>query len=813
MEISISVRDLVEFIQRSGDIDNRRIGGGEDAMLEGSRLHRMLQKRMGSEYTAEVALSHEVEYPGYRIRISGRADGVIRRDGRVVVDEIKCTYRDLNRIGEPAQEHLSQARCYAYFIAEQEDLEEIGVRLTYCHIKTQEIRYFHENLTRGELRQWFEKLIGEYKKWTDFEYEWKKKRQASIQGLDFPYPFREGQKELSGYVYQTICHKKKLFIQAPTGVGKTLSCVYPALKAIGQDKADKLFYLTAKTVTAAVAVETVKLLQSRGLSAKTLVITARDKICPMEETVCNPQACPYAKGHFDRINDAVYELLTQKDFFDRDVILESAGRHMVCPFEYSLDMSLFADVVICDYNYLFDPYVRLKRFFSEGNKGGYLFLVDEAHNLLERGRSMYSASLRKEDVLLLKHRLQGEKTGLDRYLDRVNRQFLALKKEPLGEKGPVNLSGLNTELLRLYGEMGSFLEEEDGGSKMQVREAVLDYYFELRRYMDTWERYDEHYLSYTQMTEEGEFELRLFCVDPSAHLDDCMQLGQASILFSATLLPIRFYKGLLGGKKEDFEVYARTSFSPDQFCVLIGGDVTTKYTERSEALYERIAADIKEIVRMREGNYMVFCPSYQFQQSVLSAYESGFFEPEKEEVLSQTAGMNEEQRELFLGRFAIGEDTEQEGKNLIPADETENGWQALIHMEIEQEKKTLLGFCVLGGIFAEGIDLKGESLIGAIVVGTGLPQITPEGELLKQYFDKTGKNGFDYAYRFPGMNKVLQAAGRVIRTQQDRGIIALLDYRFCQSEYRKLFPREWENAVVVRNNNAWNEILKEFWGE
>ncbi len=803
MVISISVRDLVEFIQRSGDIDNRRIGGGEDAMLEGSRLHRMLQKRMGSEYTAEVPLQYCVENPGYEILISGRADGVIRNGGRVVVDEIKCTFRDLNRIGEPVGEHLSQARCYAYFIAEKEDLDEIGVRMTYCHIKTRQIRYFHENLTRSELRAWFDELIGEYKKWTDFEFEWKQKRQTALQQLEFPYAFREGQKELSGYVYQTICHRKKLFIQAPTGVGKTLSCMYPALKAIGAEKADKLFYLTAKTVTAAVAVETVKLLADKGMAAKTLVITAKDKICPMEQAVCNPDACPYAKGHFDRINDAVYELLTEKDFYDRDIILEAAGRHMVCPFEFSLDMSLFADVVICDYNYLFDPYVRLKRFFSEGVKGSFLFLVDEAHNLLERGRNMYSAQLLKEDILGLKRKVQGQKTGLDRYLDRVNRQFLALKKEPPGEKSSSRLSELNAELLRLYGEMSTLLEDDDRLAP-DVREPVLEYYFQLRRYMDTWERYDERYLSYTSMTENDEFALRLFCVDPSRLLNDCMQLGQSTILFSATLLPIQFYKGLLGGEKEDYEVYARTSFSEEQFCVLIGGDVTTKYSERSEALYERIAADIDRIVRAHEGNYMVFCPSYQFQQSVLSAYEELFYDPDKEELLVQTSGMDEQERELFLGRFDIAE-------SKAPGRPAGAGWQSLIQMEIEQEKKNLLGFCVLGGVFAEGIDLKGESLIGAIVVGTGLPQISPEGELLKSYFEKNGKNGFDYAYRYPGMNKVLQAAGRVIRTRQDRGVIALLDYRFCQSEYRNLFPREWKNAIVVRNNNEWNEILSGFW--
>ena len=801
MEISISVRSLVEFIQRSGDIDNRRVGGSEEAMLEGSRIHRMIQKSMGSEYTPEVPLSFSVEYPGYRILISGRADGVIRKNGRVVVDEIKCTYRDLNRIGEPPLEHLSQARCYAFFIASRENLDEIGIRMTYCHIKSGEIRYFHESMSLGQLRAWFDGLMKEYRKWTDFEYAWKNKRQESIRTLAFPYPFREGQKELSGHVYQTICHGKKIFIQAPTGVGKTLSCIYPSLQAIGRDKADKLFYLTAKTVTGAVATETMKLLGSRGLCAKTLVITAKEKICPQTEVICNPEACPYAKGHFDRINTAVYTLLTERDFFDREAILETAERFRVCPFELSLDMSLFADVVICDYNYLFDPYVRLKRFFAEGGKAPYLFLIDEAHNLLERGRSMYSAALVKEDVLELKRKIKDKRTGLDRYLDRANKRFLELKKKPLGKKSSEEMFGLHQELLRLYSEMGSFLEDDREGVEAAVREAVLEYYFKLRRYMDTWERFDENYIVYTHYGEDDSFAVRLFCVDPSGLLDACMQQGVASVLFSATLLPIQFYKGLLGGREEDFEVYAKTSFSPRQSCPVICENVTTRYTERGEGLYMRIASDIKEIVRAREGNYMIFCPSYQFLREVYSSYEENFWDPEKEEMILQRGKMPEEERELFLGRFHIAQEEEQEQPH----------WRDFIRMEIEQEQKSLLGFCVLGGIFAEGIDLKGESLIGAVIVGTGLPQISEEGELLKEYFDQRGQNGFDYAYRYPGMNKVLQAAGRVIRSAADRGVIALLDYRFRYSEYKRLFPREWSNINSVRDEKELRKCLEKFW--
>ena len=401
MEIQISVRAFVEFLMRSGDIDNRRSVGSEDAMAEGARIHRMIQRRMGGEYHSEVSLSHTVQLADYAIVIEGRADGIIDRQNgdMVVVDEIKTTYRELKRIKAPEPVHLAQAQYYAYIYALQNELSQIGVRMTYCSIETEEIKYFHENYTFSQLEKWFLHMIDLYRKWSDFEYEWKIKRRESIRELSFPFEYRTGQKQLVGYVYQTINEHKKLFIEAPTGVGKTISTIYPSVKAVGEGKAEKIFYLTAKTITGSVARETFSLLREQGFCFKTVTVTAKEKMCPLEECVCNPLACPYAKGHYDRINDAVYDLLTKEDEFDRETILEYALQHEVCPFEMCLDMSLFSDGIICDYNYLFDPYAYLRRFFADGLGGLYLFLIDEAHNLVERGRNMYSAVLVKEDFL------------------------------------------------------------------------------------------------------------------------------------------------------------------------------------------------------------------------------------------------------------------------------------------------------------------------------------------------------------------------------------------------------------------------------
>ena len=405
-EVRVSVRRLVEFILRHGDIDNRRHVSPDNAMQEGGRVHRMIQRRMGAEYQAEVPLKMTFPADGYMLSVEGRADGIIHKDGKVTVDEIKGTYRDIARLRAPLPLHMAQAKCYAYLYGSRQGLERVGVRLTYCHMPSGEIRYFHEEYGFDSLTEWFDGLLAAYRKWSDYSWKWRGIRGDSIRGLEFPFPYREGQRELASHVYRTIYHKKKLFLEAPTGVGKTISTVYPAVQAMGQGMGEKLFYLTAKTITRTVAEEAIDILRGKGLRLKSVILTAKEKICFMEETECNPDFCPYAKGHYDRVNDAVFDMLNREERFDRGTIEAYAARHMVCPFEMCLDASLFADAVICDYNYLFDPHVYLKRFFGEGAAGNYIFLIDEAHNLLERGREMYSAVLYKEAFLELSRELK-----------------------------------------------------------------------------------------------------------------------------------------------------------------------------------------------------------------------------------------------------------------------------------------------------------------------------------------------------------------------------------------------------------------------
>lgn len=841
-ELHTSVRNLVEFILRGGDIDNRSGRMITDAMMEGSKIHRKIQRSMGEDYQAEVPLALTIEAEEYMLVIEGRADGIaygefpnqnsereaytqdtfLDRTGKseemVYIDEIKGVYRNVATMEAPVYVHKAQAMCYAYIYALQNHLDQIGVQMTYCNLDTEDVKLFQEVFAWDALADWFGNLIAEYRKWADWQIMWRRKRQESIQNLEFPYPYREGQRKLVGDVYRTIRRGKNLFLQAPTGVGKTISTIFPAVKAVGEELADRIFYLTAKTITATVAKETFGLLREQGYQAKIIQLTAKEKLClcgntaieqeaadqdnpypdfPQIKLECNPQNCPYAKGHFDRVNDAVFELLQASDLFTREEILAQARKHRVCPFELSLDVATWCDNILCDYNYVFDPNVYLKRFFQDSSKEKYLFLVDEAHNLVDRSREMYSATLYKEDILAVKKIMKPHNQAIARTLDKCNKAMLDFKRECENYSVCESVGVLTFYLMRLVSQMEEFFEKP---REFPDKKTVLDFYFELRNFVNIYDLVDENYVIYDEMQEDGRFMIKLFCVDPSKNLQKCIDKSVSTIFFSATLLPINYYKRLLSTKEDNYAIYAQSTFDETQRLLAFGRDVSTKYTRRGPAEYEKIARYIRAAIRSKKGNYMVFFPSYKMMQDVhdvfvrveresdtrngvaVSDEQNGAEESLEESltIIMQHSNMNEAEREEFLQAF-----------------EQEDGG-------------TLVAFCVMGGIFGEGIDLKNDRLIGAVIVGTGLPQISNEREILKQYYDKQGLSGFDYAFRYPGINKVLQAAGRVIRTQEDRGIIVLLDERFLQSDYNALYPREWKNRIVGNVETVDAEICK-FW--
>lgn len=774
--VRISVRNLVEFILRNGDLVSGSGTADKEAMLKGSRLHRKIQKQMGSHYQPEVSLKKDTEYDDLILRVEGRADGIFLQDEQFCIDEIKGVYKKLELMEEPVLVHRAQALCYAWIYLDAHDLEKIDIQMTYAHLDTEVIKRFRETLTRAELKQWYEELTDSYHKWLAYQIEWRKKRNESMENLEFPFAYRKGQRKMVSGIYHAISKKEQIFIQAPTGVGKTMSAVFPAVRAIGQGMAETVFYLTARTITRTVAQDAFEILRDRGLLFKVITITAKEKLCFCDKPECDPEKCPYAKGHYDRINDAVYELWTTEQSFDRETLLRHAQKWQVCPFEMSLDLAVWMDGVICDYNYVFDPNVCLKRFFGENVSGNYLFLIDEAHNLVDRGREMYSASICLNDVIETRKFVKPYSQKLWKKLGKVKKQMEELRQNCGEWKVQENAGVLPISLLSVQGELDQLLEEPPA---QEVVDGILDFYFKVRDFLNISELVDDNYVVYTAFDENGRFYMKLFCVNPAENLQKCLDKGNSTVFFSATLLPLQYYRKMLSTRSENFGMYVESPFEQKKRCLMICRDVSSKYTRRGYEEYRKIAEYIARMSWQKKGNYMVFFPSYRLMEDVYQVYQDEF-SVSWVRCISQHASMTELEREEFLEEFT------------------------------EETEETLVGFCVMGGIFSEGIDLIGDRLIGAAVVGTGLPQVNCEREILKGYYDEKGEQGFDYAYRYPGMNKVLQAAGRVIRTKEDTGAILLMDERFLNRDYRNLFPREWNDACTCTLGNV-EKHLQAFW--
>jgi DNA excision repair protein ERCC-2 len=793
--IKISVRNLVEFVLRAGDLDMRFTGMSR--ALEGTMIHQKLQKsnkktyaEEDKEYMSEVFLSYTFQHKGFEFLIEGRADGIIVEKESInieddeniivsaVVDEIKSTTRPLDIIEEDYNElHWAQAKCYAYIFALQKRLFHISVQLTYFQVDTEEIKYLVKEFKTGELSEYFHDLVDKYIIWAELTEKWTKKRDKSIKTTTFPFEsYRKGQRELAVAVYRTITEEKKIFAQAPTGIGKTISTIFPAVKAMAEGRTSKIFYLTAKTITRQVAEEAFIRMRQRGLQFKTITLTAKDKICFNKGVGCNPEACEFAKGHFDRVNLAIMDILQNENELPRDKVEAYARKYNICPFEFSLDLTLWVDCVICDYNYVFDPRVYLKRFFLD-NGGDYTFLIDEAHNLVDRAREMFSAELSKKTFLELKKVMKDKQPKISKALGKLNSYMIEMKALCGDNKSYVQKSepeGIYPLLKKFVKESEEWLTKNE---KSEGHEELLELYFDALAFIRISELYDERYITYVE--NDGEVRIKLFCLDPSYLLGEAVKRGKTAIFFSATLSPISYFKEILGGNEEDYTLRLSSPFDRDNLCLMIGDRISTKYKDREKS-YGEIVHYIKSVVDKRAGNYLIFFPSYKYMTEVYNRFLERY--PEVE-VLLQGTSMTEEEREEFLDKFT------------------------------PESTSTLIGFAVLGGIFSEGIDLRGDRLVGAVIVGVGLPQICLERDIIREYFQKKNGLGYEYSYMYPGMNKVLQAAGRVIRSETDRGVVLLLDERFTSSVYQNIFPKEWFPNIKVRNTDEAAVELEVFWGE
>lgn len=756
--VQISVRTLVEHVFRGGSIDNRFLS--QTTLLDGTRAHQKIQKTYRDGDQKEVYVSIEIPFEGLTFFIDGRCDGLLYRDGEVTVDEIKSSSQPLERIeGDGYPVHWAQAKMYAYICAKDNDLQKISVQLTYVHVGTEEKRYFKMNYTFSELETFVLEVIKGFAPYAKLQQEHRNKRNTSSKELAFPFDsYREGQRKLAGVVYKTILDEKNLFVKAPTGIGKTISTMFPTVKAMGEGLLNRIFYLTAKTITRTAAEEAFERMQSCGLSMKSLTITAKDKVCFKDETNCQKDYCEFANGYYDRINEAILDILANENKMTREVIETYARKHTVCPFEYSIDLAYSVDVVICDYNYIFDPRVSLKRLFEEQKKATAL-LVDEAHNLVDRGREMFSASLNKEMFLQLKKEFKDANKMVYEASNKLNSSFISLKKEHADNNEFIieQLDGTFLDWLTKFVDAAEEVLMLRNGSSQRLIEA----FFMVQQFIKITELLDDHYMIYGEK-DRNNFIIKLFCIDPSALLKQMGKGYRSKVFFSATLSPLPYYQDILGGIEEDYALSIPSPFSQEQVDVFIKS-LSTRYRDRDRTK-EAIVTTLKTLIKNRPGNYLIFFPSYQYLLAVYDEFKQVAGETN---TLIQASGMSEMEREAFLAAFKL------------------------------EQKETLVGFAVLGGIFSEGVDLIGDRLNGVMVVGVGLPQLCFERNLIKDHFYKKEKNGYDYAYVYPGMNKVLQAGGRLIRSEEDHGTIVLVDDRFLQKQYQTLLPLEWRQFKII----------------
>jgi DNA excision repair protein ERCC-2 len=805
----VSVRELVEFSLRTGDLGGERDFVGPDRAQAGIRGHQKVQRSRPEGYQKEVPLVYDIQTEDFTLSIRGRIDGISASGGEVLLEEIKTIQGRWDRTPDPL--HWAQAKCYGYIYAKNHGLERIVLQLTYLQLETGELKEFRDTFQFADLRSFFEAASFVYLEWVRECFEWCKLRDQSIQALAFPFSeYRSGQRQIAVAAYKTMARGGNLFIEAPTGIGKTISVLFPAVKALGERKLERVFYLTARTIGRAVAEKAFADLRQSGLRARTVTLTAKEKVCVREGKPCDASTCPFALGYYDRNKAAMREALQQEEI-TRPVLEVVAQKHQVCPFELSLDISSWVDAVICDYNYVFDPQVYLRRHFGE-ESGDYAFLVDEAHNLIDRAREMFSAEIDTVEISEVKREIRKVLPGCARALTNLS---TAIKKlsgagkvevEELGSAdSDLDLFGRvstvekqsqlprgaavlkmereNVRALKEYPEMVTPLLEKamesaeewlEKNEPSEFRENFLQLYFRLHSFKRTAELYDERYVTLTEFADG--VRLRLFCLDPSYLLGEALKRGKAAVFFSATLAPIEYYRELLGGSENDQVLRLESPYASENLGILVHRRIRTDFKTRNQTLSE-VAGAIAALVQKKRGNYLVYFPSFQYLRAVLEQFQS--IQPSVS-VLVQRPGMDEKEREAFLAAFSA-----------------EHG-------------QTLVGFAVMGGIFGEGIDLVGDRLIGAVIVGVGLPQLSVERDLIRDYFQEKTGAGFDYAYAFPGMNRVLQATGRVIRSETDRGMVLLIDARFGERRYQKLFPKWW-HCVRVENEEQVRKAAESFW--
>lgn len=770
----ISVRSFVSHTLKTGDLESAFIGSGHS--LEAIRAHQAIQKSRPKEYTPEVTLSHRHESENLILQINGRVDGIFEYPDRIIIDEIKTTKKDLEYFTKNENPlHWGQVLVYAYIYSVKHKQEILEVQLTYYHLETREIKTFKKSYSYSELESNFNLMVESYLKWANALSNWADLRDESIKALSFPYDtYRPGQRQMAVDTYLAIKKKCHLIVEAPTGIGKTIAAIFPSVKAISENLVCQFFYLTARTTGKVAAQKAMNDLRARGLRLKSIEITAKDRICPNEEATCTAVECELAKGYYDRLNEAMGKMF-EKDEFSREAIESIARDYKICPFEFSLDISIYADAIICDYNYAFDPKVYLRRFFTEKSEN-YSFLIDEAHNLVDRARDMFSAELYKKAFLNVRKEIKDDLPNVYKQINKINTWFNKTKKQCSAAGNFIAEGELPLEIIPL---LKNFVKQSENwlikNIKTPYREKLTELYFEANGFLKISEKYDTHYKTCYELTEE-DVKVKLFCLDPSYNLKEVLKRSASSVFFSATLSPLSYYKHLFGCDDSAYDLNLPSPFPNENLYVVTENKISTYYKDRNATKYA-VANAISTFINQKCGNYLIFFPSYDYMVMLKEILEE---EPPPFEIEVQSPSMSEEDKNRFLNRF------------------------------VKAPERTVVGFAVMGGIFGEGIDLVGERLSGAAIIGVGLPGISNEKNLIVEYFDQENGWGFDYAYVYPGINRVLQAAGRVIRSKSDYGVILLIDKRFSSAKYQALLPGYWHPDFSGGNTDLEKKLIT-FW--
>lgn len=787
--VTMSVRDITDFIFRDGNAASESYSVPEEKMLAGARFHRSYEQKLENKgYTPEYRTEYLHEYPdGLKLKIQGIADAVKDTKKKLYVCEIKTVSVDVQSLEtESIPKYRAQVYMYAYMIMCEKNAKACNISIVYHNISKSATKILDEVESFENAENFFKDVLGRLHPWLLLYLDHTKVRDAGLKALAFPHEsYRKGQRDICAAVFRAVRDGTKLFVEAPTGTGKTISALFPSLKAMGEGYCGKIFYLTAKVITRSVAKEALESLTSSGLSLRSIILTAKSKSC-LGGGNCLPHLCKYSDGHGERVNSAIFAMVSENSLITPETVADYAERYTVCPHELALDASMFCDVIVGDYNHAYDPNATLQRYFS--SPSDFAVLVDEVHNLPDRARDMYSSELEASELRAAAKALKDAPKKVKSTFSKLAREISAIGKSLDEEniddiKHTVSLTeGFIGALDALCEEYRRFLSKDDYDKE---KELTIDVYFKCRFFHTLTECRDIYENSFSVYFDRTARKKRLciMCTDPSPILEELAELPKSTVLFSATLRPFGYYFDVLGGKAERDKYISVGSPFPSEnlLCASLCG-ISTVYKDRSTS-YTAICDAICEAVKHKVGNYLVFFPSFKYMDDVYEVFTESFSHGKSLDVIRQTPDMTDGERSDFLMRFN------------------------------EYGSSTLIGFTVCGGVFSEGVDLKGERLSGAIVVGTGMPAICFERDLLKKSYGSKGRDGFDFAYTYPGLNRVFQAGGRVIRSETDRGFVLLIDTRYRSRKYLSCLPDSWRGIRFFKDISGLSDILREFWNK